>query len=321
MILVVTTKEHRYTHAALEREAAPRVRVISYDELLSRGRPYRATYIFTDLDRLPAWRVQKAAIRYRELRAAGLRALNDPARVLGRFGLLRGLHRSGFNRFNAYRLDELAELADPPRWPVFLRMEGDHKAPVSGLLNDQDELARAVAESVERGVPRSALLIIEYAAEPVRPGLFRRLSVFRVGERLLGYTCAHDDNWLVKYGKPGVAPPELYDEEHRFVATDAFGAEMLPVFELAGVEYGRVDFGLVEGRPQVYEINSNPHVQLRPAPSPVEMHNKSTALFATRYLEAMAEIDSGRQSVPMVLKAGSLVWRAGRRVRQMAGRR
>jgi len=317
MILIVTTKEHRYTHAALEREPALRVRVMSYDEMLVRSRPYRATYVFTDLDRLPAWRVHKAAIRYRELRAAGLRVLNDPARVAGRFGLLRGLHRSGFNNFNAFRLDELA---GPPQWPVFLRMEGDHKAPVSGLLHNQDELERAIAESVEQGVPRGALLIIEYAAEPVRPGLYRRLSVFRVGERLLGYTCAHDDNWLVKYGQPGIAPAELYDEEHRFVATEVFGPAMLPVFELAGIEYGRVDFGLVGGRPQVYEINSNPHVQLRPKASPVEMRNRSTALFAERYIEAMAAIDSGRQSAPMSLKARSAAWRAGRAVRRLAGR-
>jgi len=317
MILVVTTKERRNTHAKLEREAAVRVRVISYDELLARSRPYRATYVFTDLDRLPAWRVHKAAIRYRELRAAGLRALNDPALVLGRFGLLRGLHRSGLNGFNAYRVEELA---DPPRWPVFLRMEGDHKDPVSGLLHNPDELKRAILESVDRGVPRSALLIIEYSAEPVRPDLYRKLSVFRVGDRLLGYTCAHDDNWLVKHGKPGIAPPELYDEEYRFVATDGFGSAMLPAFELAGIEYGRVDFGLVAGQPQVYEINTNPNVQLQPPHSPVEMRNRSTALFAERYLEAMAAIDTGRQSVPVSLKARSAVRHAGKLVRRLARR-
>ncbi len=315
MILVVTTKEHCYTHAALEREAAVQVRVISYDELLSRRRPYQATYVFTDMDRLPAWRVHKAAIRYRELRAAGLRTLNDPARVLGRFGLLRSLHRSGLNSFNAYRVEESAH---PPRWPVFLRMEGDHKAPVSGLLHNQEELDRTVTESVDRGVPHSALLIIEYAAEPVRPGLYRKLSVFRVGDCLLGYTCVHDDNWLVKYGTPGIAPPDLYDEEHRLVATNAFGAAMLPAFELAGIEYGRVDFGLINGRPEVYEINSNPHVQLRPPSSPAAMRNVSTALFAERYLEAMAAIDSGRQSVPPSIRARSAVRRARSVVRKMA---
>ena len=317
MILVVTTKEHRNMHAKLEREAAVRVRVISYDELLARSRPYRATYVFTDLDRLPAWRVHKAAIRYRELRAAGLRVLNDPALVLGRFGLLRGLHRSGLNSFNVYRVEELA---NPVRWPVFLRKEGDHKAPVSGLLHDKEELERAISESGDRGVPRSHLLIIEYAAEPVGPDLYRRLSVFRVGDRLLGYTCAHDDNWLVKHGKPGIAPPELYDEEHRFVATDVFGPAMLPAFELAGIEYGRVDFGLVGGRPQVYEINTNPHVKLHPAPSPAPMRNRSTALFAERYLEAMAAIDTGRQSVPMSLKARGAVRRARSVVRQLTRR-
>jgi hypothetical protein len=115
--------------------------------------------------------------------------------------------------------------------------------------------------------------------------------VFKVGERLLGYTCAHDDQWLVKYGQPGIAPAELYEEEYSFVADNPFGPAVAPVFELAEVEYGRIDFGLVGGRPQIYEINGNPHVELNPEPSPVDRRNQSYELFKANYLEAMAEID------------------------------
>ncbi len=67
--------------------------------------------------------------------------------------------------------------------------------------------------------------------------------------------------------RPAIATAKLYTEEYELVATHRFAEAMRPVFEIAGVEYGRVDFGLVDGRPQIYEINSNPDVKLRPKPS------------------------------------------------------
>jgi hypothetical protein len=294
LILVITTREHSYTHDALCRQPGLDLDVVSYDKILKRKhRPYRATHIFTDFERLPPWRVQEAAVLYRMLKSSGTRVLNDPARALGRFGLLRALHRNGSNGFDVYRVESLET---PARWPVFLRLEGNHSDPVSGLLSNRAELDQAIEHAVERGAPRDHLLIIEYAAEPVRPGLFRKLSVFRVGERLLGYTCTHDDRWLVKYGQPGIAPLELYEEEYSFVANNPFAAAVESAFRLAGIEYGRIDFGLVGGRPQIYEINNNPHVQLNPEKSPVERRDQSNALFKANYLQAMLAIDTERPS-------------------------
>jgi hypothetical protein len=292
VILVITTREHAYTHQMLRRQPGLDLHLISYDEILKRKRPFRGTHIFTDFERLPPWRVQQAAVLYRRLKSAGVRVLNDPARALGRFGLLRALHRAGINQFDAYRVDGLETVA---RWPVFLRLEGNHSEPLSRLLHNEAELEEAIGRAIDEGAPRNALVIIEYAAEPVRPGLYRKLSVFRVGDRLLGYTCVHDDKWLVKYGQPGIAPPELYEEEYSFVANNPFAAAVEPVFRLAGIEYGRIDFGLVGGRPQIYEINNNPYVELDPEPSPADMRNQSTALFKVNYIGAMAEIDTERR--------------------------
>lgn len=225
---------------------------------------------------------------YKRLTKAGIRALNDPALFLGRYGLLRGLSRAGINDFNAYRV-ESAET--PSKWPVFLRLEGNHSYPVSGLLHNEQELEDALRRAIDDGAPRSTLLIIEYAAEPVQSGIYRKLSVFRIGDRLLGYTCVHEDNWLVKYGKLGIATPELYDEEYSFVAQNPHAAAVMPAFELAGIEYGRVDFGIVGGRPQIYEINTNPHIDLRPKCVPNVRRGESLSLFRTKYIDAMNAID------------------------------
>jgi hypothetical protein len=146
--------------------------------------------------------------------------------------------------------------------------------------------------------PVSALLIIEYAAEPLPGGIFRKLSVFRIADRLLGYTCVHDHQWIVKYGQRGIATQEMYEEEHRFVAEHTFAEAMRPVFELAGIEYGRVDFGILGGRPQIYEINSNPDLKLRHNPSPVPLRNESNELFRHNYLQALRAIDTVGATAP-----------------------
>jgi len=315
LILVITTREHEYTHAAVAEERELDVVVVSYDEILRRKKPHRATHIFTDLDRLPAWQVHDAAILFRNLRKAGIKALNDPAKVRSRFGLLRVLNRAGINGFDAYPAESLDV---PRRWPVFIRLEGNHLAPVSGLLSNQTELDQAIEDAMSQGAPRSAILIVEYCSEPVRSGLFRKLSVFRVGDAMLGYTCVHDDNWLVKYGKAGIAPADLYEEEYSLVETNPYGPAMLDVFNLAGIDYGRVDFGLVGGRPQIYEINSNPMVDPKPSPGLVERRNQSVALFRTNYLQAMLAIDTGQR--PVWLASTDSVIRAARKLPRDARR-
>jgi hypothetical protein len=289
VIVFVTTERHRYTNRDLLKACAGRVKGGTYEEMFNTEYLPRATYVFTDMDRLSPRELERAARSYRMLKENGLPALNDPSRFLGRYGLLRRLHKEGINRFNAYRVDSFEV---PKRWPVFLRAEGDHKRPLSGLINDQAELDATVARLVDEGAPLGTLLIIEYAAEEVRPGLYRKLSVFRVGERMVTFTCVHDDQWLVKYGKPAIAPPELYQDEYDMVANNPFGPEMRRIFDLAGLEYGRVDFGLVEGRPQIYEVNSNPDVKLDPKSTGVTLRDRSNALFKQNYVAAIEALDN-----------------------------
>jgi hypothetical protein len=57
-----------------------------------------------------------------------------------------------------------------------------------------------------------------------------------------------------------------------------------PVFDLAGIEFGRADFGLVGGQVQLYEINTNPtiaSVAEHPSADRVEsLHQVRRNLFA-----------------------------------------
>jgi hypothetical protein len=287
MINVIMTRGHEYTlrNAVRDRQCPP-LDVLDYDRLLAARKLPRAVYVFTDFDRLGPYDLELAAAVYRELAAAGAPVLNDPARFKTRYGLLRALHEAGINDFNAYRADEGLR---PARYPVFIRRDHGHRAPLSDLLADWDATRRAIDEAVAEGVPESHILIVEYAAEPAAPGIFRKLSVARVGDRYTPQLCGHDETWLVKRGKKGGATEELYQDENRIMRENPFAKELARAFQLAEIEYGRADFGLVGGRVQVYEINSNPHFPTA-FPHPIPLRAETQRLAWTQLRDALADL-------------------------------
>lgn len=258
MIVFLTTRAHDYTHSKLQGNGRVEIERVDYGRFLTRRRIVNATYVFTDLDRLNFWELELAGRIYRQLGKAGMRVLNDPARVRQRFSLLRALRAAGLNRFDTWRVEDVGR----PRsdeYPVFLRTASAHRGNLTDLLQTPAELDAAIATALGDGIPQSELLIIQYCAEPVRPGLFRKLSVYRVGDRMLTTLCVHDTRWTAKYGEQGIAGAELYDEELRFVRDNVWGEALRAAFDVACIEYGRADFALVDGKPQVYEINTNPN--------------------------------------------------------------
>jgi hypothetical protein len=290
MIVFLTPAHHAYTLREVVPAAAPgQVLLAAYESLVGDVRLPNATYVFTDFDRLSPSLLREVAGLYRRLRAAGLRVLNDPARFRTRSGLLRLLHDAGINDFNAYRIEENVR---PRRWPVFVRTEGDHDAPVSDLLDTWAQVEQAVHRAVQQGVPVSQLLVVEYAAEPVRPGLFRKLACYRIGGASVAHTCVHDETWLVKYGKLGIAGEALYADELRIVRENPYGPQLQRAFDLAGVDYGRMDFGLVGGRVQIYEINTNPDTKFGKGDHPSALRVEAARVFRQNFLAALHGIDT-----------------------------
>jgi len=262
------------------------VTAIYYDNAFAVRRMPRATYVFSDLDRLNHLGIAHAAELYRQLMQAGCPVLNDPARFVRRFDLLRRMYLIGINRFTAY---PAVPAPSPERWPVFLRLDAGHRPPLTGLLGDPAELARETAAALDAGVSPKQLIVVEFLAEPLACGIWRKLSVWRIGDRLFSDSCVHERSWMAKIGPEGIAPADVYADELRLMRENPYGQAMLRVFELAGVEYGRVDFGLVSGQPSVYEVNTNPQVEFLPdTPSP--FRNETRRLFREHYLSALAAL-------------------------------
>lgn len=258
MICCFHTRGHAYTfEKARKSPLAPKLKLMCYDQLFRACSLPSATYVFSDLERLGHWDLELAAQAYLTLREAGLAVHNNPALHKNRLTLLRQLHAAGLNDFNAWPVSELSAVQ---RFPVFVRKIQDHRAPLSDLLNNPAELKTAVTRAVSQGVPESNLIIIEFAGEPFRPGLYRKFSSFRVGSQIVPHVTVHDRVWSVKYGFMFQDIEDIYRDEHQALVQNQFSDHVMKAFQIAGIEYGRADFGLYRGRLQIYEINTNPHL-------------------------------------------------------------
>ncbi|MGE0718057.1 MAG: hypothetical protein AB7P02_21600 [Alphaproteobacteria bacterium] len=310
MILFVTTAAHRYTVNSLVDRTfgadVPHCAVVAYEELFAAATIPTATWIFTDLDRLFPWEVAIAGEIFRWMRGRGLRCLNDPARAMGRFELLRSLHRTGFNPFDVHRGDERPQ---PRRFPVFVRNEADHVAPRPALLHGQAQLDGALARLQGAGVPLRGLLVVEYAGEEIAPGMWRKFATFRAGD---GISVSHAyvaDSWLVKLPTPGLATEAHHREELAAVAANRPAGRLGEAFAIAGIEWGRADHAVSGGRDIVFEINVNPNVPAMPAePSPIR--RESLLLGRRRLARHLHDIDTpGGPALPFAVGPRLARWR------------
>lgn len=302
MIRFLHTRGHGYTLEKVRRSPrAPAIRLMHYDAFLRARWLRRGTYVFTDLDRLSRWDLELAAELYLRLQRAGLPVWNNPARVKTRYPLLRALHRAGWNDFNVHRADELS---DAIRYPVFVRKAHGHREPVSDLLHTRAELEQSLVATIARGTPEENLLVIEFVGEPVRPGVYRKLSAFRIGDAIVPHISVHDTVWLVKNGRKFDHLEDLYQEENQLLQTNPFAEQLRKVFDLAGIEYGRADFGFYRGRLQVYEINTNPNVG-SDFTHPSATRQASLRLSWEKLLAALHTLDS-RGGWPIRLRSGPL---------------
>jgi hypothetical protein len=311
MITFLVSSGHDYTHTSLSKlKFESKVSVLSYRRLFRRRALSKGTYIFTDFDRLNFWELKLAGEVYRLILNAGWGPLNDPARVRQRYALLRQLHRDGINRFGVYRV-EASEM--PERYPVFLRNECAHDGPLTGLLSDREGLLREIDRLVGDGHPEHHLLVVEYAAEPVE-GVYRKYASFRIADRVFPSLCVHEQHWRVTHGRKGVAGQALYEEENSLIRENRHEHLLRQAFQLARIDYGRADFGIVEGRVQVYEINTNPTMGFEQTPHPFAARQASKQLARRYYLDALTLIDRAEGPRQIVLSSPGLRqrqrWRA-----------
>lgn len=260
MINFVTTRSHGYTVRHLIRQLG-NARHWSYERLFRQKELRSGTWVFTDHERLSHFEIALAAGVANRLERGGARVLNHPARVLGRHDLLKALHAAGINCFSAWRCESQPR---PNAFPVFIRNEFDHLSADFELIADQPALEAALSRMKADGIPLAGKLVIEYAGQEVSPGVWQRFATYRVGDRLIAHHNVVDFRWAAKDVQDKqrlLAHPMLatfVENERRFVVGNLYEDVLRRAFDLAGIDYGRADFSLVDGCPQIFEINTNP---------------------------------------------------------------
>ncbi len=265
MLYFLVNERHDYTiHWFLEdwgRGIADRVRVVTYRKFLRSKRMRAGSYIFSDIERITPWGLGRLEARWRVLIESGRcpMLLNHPARVCKRLSLLNRLYDAGINGFNAYPVPAQGRVT-PERFPVFVREANTHIGPYDeALLEDQAALDAAL-EGYRRTKRLTANpVVIEYIDTSDDSGLFRKYAAFRIGEHIVPTHMYVNDHWFVKSTNSALSQG-LVDEEWHYVENNPHAGRLMDIFELAGIDYGRIDYSLLDGRIQVFEINTNPVV-------------------------------------------------------------
>lgn len=159
-------------------------------------------------------------------------------------------------------------------------------------------MEKALSELRTAGEPEQGVLMVEYCAQPVKDKLFRKHSAYRIGDKTFFYNCVHEENWLVKHGTLNSATDTLYEEEQSMITNSAYHEELSRAFEIGGIEYGRADFGIVDGRVQIYEINTNPADTKPPKIHPNLIRTRSQELAWEKYCKYLSALDTTDLSGP-----------------------
>lgn len=213
--------------------------------------------------------------------------LNNPEASLQRFDLLRALHAKGVNTFNVFRVTEAAAVK---RHPVFIRREsGTTKRPPQLLFN-LDQLTSAIARIVSTPAEGADLVVIELGNAPDRDGYFKKYGVYRVGERIYPQHVVLAQNWFAKFPRYRGNTAQKHAQNDYFNGSPDVDA-LMQLFALAHIEYGRMDYCIVDGRIEVFEINTNPAVINNP---PTRFDRFDYGLWADRHADALLCLDGPR---------------------------
>jgi hypothetical protein len=265
------------------------------------------THIFSALDQLLPNQLEMVGQVWDQLRTSGsgVRLLNDPRKVLCRYELLSRLHAAGINDYRVFRARDWDKVN---RFPVFIREDRGHTGSLTGLLRNKKELHSSLRALRLRLRRLEDLLIVEFCDTSDPHGVFSKYSAFKIGNEIIPRHLSFSHHWMVKAETREVnADTALKEVEH--LERDPHADWLRDVFSLAQVDYGRMDYGVLGERPQVWEINLNPTMSRR-IDKNRPRHERERALlekgrnlFHSRFRPVLKALDTeGEQSeVPISL--------------------
>ena len=185
-----------------------------------------------------------------------VRFLNHPSKTWQRPRLLDELHKRGHNQFRAVKITaDFTSL----RYPVFLRDWRSHGGPISPMLRTAAQVEAAVGRALVQGHEPDNLLVVEFCDTADVEGYYRKYAAFVVGGHVVPRSLSYSRQWMLKFGGSEFSR-EMVDEENAYLVENPHEAALKELFSVAGIEYGRIDYSMKDGRIQTWEINLNPTI-------------------------------------------------------------
>jgi hypothetical protein len=238
-------------------DVASRFRVVPAESLPAITAAAPGVYVLSALDQLsPKLFAYVAAFHDALDGRPDVRFLNRPASTWQRPRLLDELHKRGYNRFRAVPITaDLTSL----RHPVFLRDWRSHGGPISPMLHTAAQIESAIGRALVQGHEPDDLLVVEFCDTADSSGYYRKYAAFVVGGHVVPRSMSCSRQWMLKFGDSEFTR-QMVDEENAYLFENPHEAALQEIFALAGVDYGRIDYSVKDGRIQTWEINLNPTI-------------------------------------------------------------
>lgn len=266
MIFVVAPKQETWCVEAYlrqdGRELAGRIRTLTFEHIAEQQELSLGTYIFAAIDQVSPTEREIAELCWTELSRTGseITLLNRPSEVLCRYDMLKRCFELKRNTFRVARASEFYRCRN---FPVFIRHDRRHTGSLTCLLHTPRQLKWALGKALLRGHLLRDLMIVEYHDTVDSAGIFREYNASIVGDRIIPQAVIHSRNWVTKWSGR-LIDAETVGEDREYMENNPHASWLRETFELAKIQYGRIDYGVRDGLPQVWEINTNPMIA-RPA--------------------------------------------------------
>jgi len=291
MIYFITTSKHTYTIQTFLDEWAPEIegfiKIMTYDELIHQTTFQKGAYFFTDIERLPTHiRFLSDQIWQKMAECKSIQLYNRPERSMRRYELLTTLYSKGKNKFQIRRLnDDFSKI----RFPVFLRGENDHWGTISELIYNTQELKKILKEAIQKSKKINELLVVEFLDVSKQINIYKKYSAYRVGSAIIPRHIVFSDNWQAKK-YPSLINEEYMEEEKSYLNSNPHKKELEEIFKIANINYGRIDYSILNGEIQIWEINTNPNI-LKKREVYNSFHLNNQELFAQKLKTLLKEIN------------------------------
>jgi hypothetical protein len=273
---------------------AQHLKIVPYERLLAgqeRLPQERGTTIFTNLATVarldPEPRKMLCDLHDRIVAMHGpARVLNDPGRSLRRFELLRRLHDVGLNSFNVYRASDREAR---PRLPAFIRHEVRNPFDRPEIARDPQQYAALLHGTRWQSGTLRDFMSVEFCETADARSIYRKYGAFVVGDQIIPRHIFFSRSWHVRGAD--LTGPEFTAEELEYLQGNPHAYILREVARTAGVGYGRIDYGLLDGCPQVWEINFHAGLVTN-TPAAMAGRGEVLAKFVSMFSDAMLAIDA-----------------------------